>query len=520
MSHERLNSLTQQMLQSKLDQTDFEELTQLLNSSEQARETYYSLCETHALLNDQFKQLPCPQSNDLTQKENFKKPLIRFTWIASIAALLITAFILNISSPKPIISSLVQTPFRGQVIAQLEKSIGVEFEYGNRHGKDIPAGVQIEQGSYVLEQGIIQLNYENQAQVIIEAPANFLLIDNNTIHCKEGKISVLAPPSAKGFTISTPIGDIVDLGTEFSTWINPNNFVESHVYKGSLQITLQNNQVRELKAGQATRILFEQNEDNSYENLLFVDIDLRNDFFIRRLTEPKSTYSKYPTKLNTAVYFPMEMSSDGQTVSDWSNFKNNAQANNLRHRDNLLTPGKIGNALSLSGANHRGFLYVPDYPKTEFNELTVSAWIQARSRPRWATIVKNWGTNAWGQFHFGLNEKGYLDAEFMTNDHEKVHITAKDKFPLNSWQHVAFVHKGSEVILYNNGQVIARGKVNGINSHGQLRSLGIGTKISDQDQGQRSVIPGHWDGYLDEVAIFNHALSQEQIHDLYQMANN
>ena len=520
MNSERLTLLTQQMLESKLNSQEFEELTQLLESSDEARQVYYELCEAHALLNDQFKKFPQPQSNDFTKTQSTPKTAIHFTWISSLVALLIIAFILNKPAANPKLPEMLSTPFRGIELAQLEKSIGVQFEYGNQQGTHIPAGSPIQEGSYELNQGIIQLNYKNQAQVIIEAPATFSLINDQKIHFSKGKVSVFAPPAAKGFTISTPIGDIVDLGTEFSTWVTPNNFVESHVYKGSVQANLNDGQTRNVKAGQATRILFDHNEDNSYSNLVFVDIDLRSDFFIRRLNEPKTAYSKLITQLNPAVYFPMEMSSDGQTVSDWSSFKNDASANNLSHKDNLLTPGTVGNALSLSGSNHRGYLYVADYPKSQFNELSVSAWVYARSRPYWATIIKNWGHFAWGQFHFGLNPRGNLDAEFMTNDHEKVHVTSKDKFILDTWQHVAFVHTGLEVTLYLNGQIVAQSKVNGINPQGQLRSLGIGTKISDQDKGKSDSIPGHWDGYLDEVAIFNHALEPDQIQELYNLANN
>ena len=158
------------------------------------------------------------------------------------------------------------------------------------------------------------------------------------------------------------------------------------------------------------------------------------------------------------------------------------------------------------------------YPKSQLGEISISAWVCAKSRPQWATIVKNWGQSEWGQFHFGLNPEGFLDVEVMTNNKEKVHIFENEKFPVGSWQHVAFVHTGTEVILYRNGKIIAHEKVNGLNMHGQLKSLGIGTKIDDNDRYPSQQDPGHWDGSLDEVAIFNYALNELEIKRLYDLA--
>ena len=106
----------------------------------------------------------------------------------------------------------------------------------------------------------------------------------------------------------------------------------------------------------------------------------------------------------------------------------------------------------------------------------------------------------------------------MTLDYKKIHIHESHKFPLNSWQHVSFIHNGFEVKLYRNGLEVASLPVNGINMKGAFKSLGIGTKIGDKDTGDASESsPGHWDGSLDEIAIFNYALSAEQIEQLYQV---
>ena len=516
--NERLIELTDRMLDKSLSSDESQELQELVESSAQCRQDYYDLCELHALLQDHHQQLNLPDSSDLPKlEEGNGKRLKVLTWLSAVAALFLIAFtVLSIKTQDLDIAQVdLDGPFRGVALASLNSSIGSDFEYGDPEGNQPSVGDSVHQGTYVLKQGIIQLNYQNGAQAIIEAPAKFSLISDKLIACSKGKVSAFVPPEAKNFTVKTPVADIIDLGTEFSVWVQENKFVEAHVFNGSVeaQLPMVPSLSRSLEANDAIRILYVSKENGKMDNISINEVDLRNGFFIRNLREPDSPYKKLISSLNPVIYFPMEMSRDGSTLSDWSVYKNDASANRIAHSDNLLVPGKVGNALHLSGANHRGYLYVPDYPKTEFNQLSVSAWVYAKTRPRWGAIVKNWGTKEWGQFHFGLGQSGKLDIEIMSKDHEKIHTVENLKFPTNSWQHVAFVHDGKQVKLYRNGNLVAVQVVNGIQK-GSLKSLGIGTKISDNDRDASRSIPGHWDGSLDEVAIFNTALSEEQIQQL------
>ncbi|NQZ60385.1 MAG: LamG domain-containing protein, partial [Lentisphaeraceae bacterium] len=150
------------------------------------------------------------------------------------------------------------------------------------------------------------------------------------------------------------------------------------------------------------------------------------------------------------------------------------------------------------------------------DQITVIAWVRAKSRPMWATIVKNWGAYTPGQFHFGLNQNGYLDIEIMSKAQENIQVTEDKKFPLGKWQHVAFVHTGTSLKLYRNGSLIDELPANGLYQSSSIRSRGIGTKISDSDKGVDRANPGHWDGLLDEIAIFNEAFSDEKIREIYE----
>ena len=89
-----------------------------------------------------------------------------------------------------------------------DTSIGSEFEYGNDKGEQPKTGDGIKEGAYTLNQGIIQLNYSNGAEAIIEAPAS-LVISDKLMTCSQGKVSVYAPEEAKNFIKNSGM-DIID----------------------------------------------------------------------------------------------------------------------------------------------------------------------------------------------------------------------------------------------------------------------------------------------------------------------
>ena len=97
--------------------------------------------------------------------------------------------------------------------------------------------------------------------------------------------------------------------------------------------------------------------------------------------------------------------------------------------------------------------------------------------------------------------------------------------PLNRWHHVAMVADGAVLRLYRNGKEVAATAYNGLNGNPDVKALAIGTKIDDsmkpaaQNPLMSPVSPsqGFWDGCVDHLAIFNAALTPQQIKQLYEV---
>ena len=87
-------------------------------------------------------------------------------------------------------------------------------------------------------------------------------------------------------------------------------------------------------------------------------------------------------------------------------------------------------------------------------------------------------------------------------------------FPLGVWQHVALVVGDPPAHLYHNGLEVASQPVAGILPQPRVASLGIGCKTNSAGTDVELGKPCFWLGRIDELALFNRALSVAEIQRL------
>jgi hypothetical protein len=86
--------------------------------------------------------------------------------------------------------------------------------------------------------------------------------------------------------------------------------------------------------------------------------------------------------------------------------------------------------------------------------------------------------------------------------------------PLGVWQHVALVVDASAAHLYRNGIKVATQPVHGLLPRPPMASLGIGCRTNSAGSALEWDDPCLWLGRIDELALFNRALSAAEIERL------
>ena len=152
-------------------------------------------------------------------------------------------------------------------------------------------------------------------------------------------------------------------------------------------------------------------------------------------------------------------------------------------------------------------------------DLTISAWVLARTLESAGTIVKNWASPA-GQFHFGLDIPGNALENFVwTNGNTQVRVVDDTAFPVDRWVHVAVVVRSSDLTqtLFIDGSPTQTASILSPLSSGGVDALGIGIKPNEAGTGAWDPFSDWqvWDGLIDDVTIWDQALTTAQLASIF-----
>lgn len=170
--------------------------------------------------------------------------------------------------------------------------------------------------------------------------------------------------------------------------------------------------------------------------------------------------------------------------------------------------GKFGKALDFDGTDDH--IIVPDSPSLDLNHLTVAAWMNLRSYPDDARIItKEFGVvepySVYTLLMSGDNDK---KLEFRpVLDNQRKRIPSNVDIPLNQWTHVAATYDGSQTVLYINGEI-------------DKTEPQTGTMIENDEPvwigASQFWDPRFFDGLMDDGALFNVALTEDDIRSLME----
>jgi hypothetical protein len=210
----------------------------------------------------------------------------------------------------------------------------------------------------------------------------------------------------------------------------------------------------------------------------------------------------------------------GDVAEDLSGYGNdgNLTANGSSAKPTWTYGCKFGSCLEFDGVDD--YVEVPDDASldTAFGTLvwTKEAWVYPRSWANWAAIVDKMTSGYWSNSLGGIwaSDQGGFTAVIGSGEPGNppgsvVYVHFKP--PLNAWYHVVAVADGEKIYLYLNGELKGSAVITDY----------IKSTLTPNDApviiGKRTADIGpSFDGTIDEVRIYNRALSPEEIKAHYQ----
>lgn len=408
--------------------------------------------------------------------------------------------------PQPV----VQTPPLASQPVLLASAEQAQWIEGFAPGKNGP----LQPGQRLqLVRGTVELKFPGNAKVAVQSPADFKIVDGDTCWLESGKLTAHVPQQARGFEVLTPAVRTVDLGTRFVLEVDKRG-VGLEVVEGRVRME--------------PRPALSTTASASFEPLLLHGGEAaRLDGNSGRLTRVANfravaAYQKLVLRFGPTVYLPMERSQHEDRQLD--NLAGDARRQpQLFYKGNAapFALGRVGSALALTGSTAASGAYTPiSVPE---RSLTLTAWVcldqasdEGPSDEEQVIALGQWnGTR--GGFRLHVAASGELSAVVWEMVRKVNHraVTLQEsgmQFPQSAWQHVALVASDSEVVMYRNGQAIAKNRYGGLFAPwSDDAAVSIG---SSDPRSEASPAKNGWRGRIDEVALYPRALTAEEIHQL------
>ncbi|QDU75411.1 FecR protein [Bremerella volcania] len=144
----------------------------------------------------------------------------------------------------------------------------VEYAAG---AQGLSAGMTLGAESHFIQTGTVQLVTRRGTRIVIEAPALFYFESAQRLQLKHGRLAADVPLEAHGFTVITPTGQAIDLGTKFGVDMPEAGEAEIHVFQGEVVAqSIEGGNLQNLRDSQAFRLQSAVGTPSSFRSGAFI----------------------------------------------------------------------------------------------------------------------------------------------------------------------------------------------------------------------------------------------------------
>lgn len=446
-----------------------------------------------------------------------------FTLVTSAAILVFSVLLMKLTPPAG-----------GVLVGSLTRSADAQWESACG---DIAAGSELRVGPLKLVKGLAEIQFEDGASVILEAPVEFTLESPRQMHITRGKaVANIHGANTKTFVIRSPYGTVVDYGTEFGVQVSPGE-IKTHVFQGSVALRDGDDPVKfsetlNLHAGEGGQITSNSKPEKvKFNSSTFIRCD---EFDARHKASNGSPYHRwlaYSCRLrrdpDLVAYYTFEKDAVSPSL-----IANQAEAtkglfigdmNEIpEQRRPTWTSGRWPQKEALQFARPKA-QYLKIKGGTELYQsgpITLAAWIKCPGTEDGSHILSNRIENLGAcNYQFGYKTRrpdGY-DVEYPNMIQLARKKTKEDGQQVYSpvleadsgWIFVAVTHDNHTVSFYRNGKLIQ-------SLPWEIHQEPVEADLWIGSDGTESYIDRYFNGTIGELMILKRALDWNDILAMYE----
>ncbi|MEM6504346.1 MAG: LamG-like jellyroll fold domain-containing protein [Planctomycetota bacterium] len=374
-----------------------------------------------------------------------------------------------------------------------------------------------------LSQGFAKLRFTNQAEVILQAPCTIVPVSESTMRISRGRmVGQCYAESSKGFTVYTPTARVVDIGTEFGVYVSDEGTVEAHVFEGEVSLT----PITEAGEGRAVSIREGGARLVSADVSLVAPAKAEPSRFVQGMDQedrdPAMRYAELVKAMQPVVYYRFEsLGQDGSVRNEMGG----RYAARVFDQAAIESTG-MGNAARFSG----GYVQVDETIQelSGAEQYAIAFWVRPDSVQQAALITFAADVEAERQPSLTILTLGQLRDELIHAEAKRLRFTHRNPpnvaggmslkyarpYAAAKWMHVVGVKDGPRMLLYVNGELAAEADDATPMSDIDFKTR-IGINVVDPS-GKPNGFSRPFKGLIDEVAIYDKAISKAEAEQLYR----
>ncbi len=546
-------------LDGTIDPPDFEQLQRTLEQNAEARQLYLECIELFESLGEaepvdtDFAKASLPPA--VSRNTSFGQYPV---WFSAAAALLLICSLVafgigrrsmtGVRAMSGVLAaddgSVTSEPKGGETMvsghASLRRTLDVRWATGTT---PFQSGDLIPEGQLKVDEGIIELDFFCGASLVVEGPAELDIQSDWELTCHLGRLRATVPPAARGFVINAAETKIVDLGTEFALDVTSEN-ARVEVIDGEVEIQHPSIDPERLITGQDKWLLGRQSTARTVS-----EVATPEELQQRQADQQRRSLRRWLAASNALrndkrliAYFPIESAADADPT-DARRVSNAARAgpagDGYLIGSVLRSPGRFGQSstgleFDRPGARVRVRL------DGDFSAFSFVAWVKIDSLQHAYNALFMADGYENGEPHWQIDSEGRMMFSVMVDDRAEVthYSPVEDAIVRGAGRHRVYrtppiwdLSKSGRwmqlAAVYDPLSMRVRQYVDGekvsdvpIEPDWLVKQLHIGAaELGNWGQPFRktpSFAVRTLDGTIDEVAIFDAALSDQEILDLYQ----
>lgn len=402
----------------------------------------------------------------------------------------------------------------------------------NAAGPSYREGDVLPNGVIRFDRGVAEIDFFCGATLIVEGPAALDVQSDWSVHVLQGRLRASVPPAARGFVVKAAESDIVDLGTEFAVEVGA-DVARVEVIDGEIELRGGRHDGDHLVTGQRQLLHGSDLNPDSFSGLSTIaDVHRRReDAQTQQFDRWKQDSLRLRTDDRLIAYYPIAESRFDRVLQN--------QAPTGHDRDGTLV-GSVGKGEGRFGPMSTALEF--DRPGSrvrtridgQFHAFTFACWARIDSlEHRYNALFMGDGYEN-GEPHWQIHQDGRVMFSVMVDETpgsgegptkdarlHRIYYTEPiwDVSRSGQWLHIAAVYDPAtkQVNQYLNGEQISSET---IVPRFHVDTLRIGAaEIGNWGQPLRDspwFAVRNLNGAIDELAIFDAALTTDEIKTLYE----